>query len=127
MEPSVKLAEVIQKLNLGVRSAKTSPPEARRASLEREVTGGYVSDLLSDVLAHGDEGNLWITLQIHQNIVAVASMKNLAGIILVNGREPELEAIEKAETENVVIMVSEMPAFELVGRLYSLGITGMRR
>jgi hypothetical protein len=52
-------------------------------------------------------------------------MKNLAGIILVNGREPEQQTVEKAEAENVVIMVSELPAFELVGRLYGLGVTGM--
>ena len=114
----MKLAEMIQKLDLGVRSAT--------ANLDREVRGGYASDLLSDVLAHAEEGNLWITLQIHQNIVAIASMKNLAGIILVNGREPEPQTLEKAEAENVVIMVSEMPAFELVGRLYRLGVTGMR-
>lgn len=113
----MKLTELIQELNLSVRSAK--------GNLDREVTGGYASDLLSDVLAHGEEGNLWITLQVHQNIVAVASMKDLAGIILVNGREPEQEAIEKAEAENIAIMVTEMPTFELVGRLYNLGVTGM--
>ncbi|MFZ2146146.1 MAG: hypothetical protein WAV28_02910 [Sedimentisphaerales bacterium] len=112
----MKLIELIQKLNLSVRSAK--------GSLEREVTGGYASDLLSDVIAHSKEGNLWITLQIHQNIVGVASLKDLAGIILVNNREPETETLEKAEAENVVIMVTEMTTFELVGRLYSLGITG---
>jgi hypothetical protein len=117
MEPRVKLTELIQKLNLTVRSAK--------GDLEHEVKGGYASDLLSDVLAHGNEGNIWITLQIHQNIVAVASMKNLAGIILVNGREPEPETIEKAEEEGIVIMVSDLPTFELIGRLYDLGVTGM--
>lgn len=116
-EISVKLTELIQKLNLGVRSAK--------GHLDREVTGGYASDLLSDVLAHGKEGDLWITLQIHQNIVAVASMKDLAGIILVNGREPEQETVEKAETEDIAIMVSELPTFELIGRLHDLGVTGM--
>lgn len=115
----MKLIELIQKLNLGVRSAKES--------LEREVTGGYASDLLSDVLAHAEEGNLWITLQIHPNIVAVASMKDLAGIVLVNRREPEQETIEKAEAEKVAIMVTEMPTFELVGRLYSLGVAGTQR
>jgi serine kinase of HPr protein (carbohydrate metabolism regulator) len=114
----VKLSELIQNLNLSVRSAQEN--------LEREVTGGYASDLLSDVLAHSREGDLWITLQVHQNIVAVASMKDLAGIILVNGREPEQETIEKAETEDIAIMVSELSAFELVGRLYGLGVTGMR-
>ena len=112
----MKLTELIQKLNLDVRSAKDS--------LQREVTGGYASDLLSDVLAHSKEGNLWITLQIHQNIVAVASMKDLAGIILVNGREPEQETLAKAEAENMVIMVTKMPTFELVGKLYGLGVTG---
>lgn len=114
----MKLTELIQKLNLDVRSAK--------ANLEREVTGGYASDLLSDVIANGKEGNIWITLQIHHNIVAVASMNNLAGIILVNGREPEQETVEKAETENLVLMVTELPTFEVVGRLYSLGVTGMK-
>ena len=114
----MKLTELIQKLNLSVRSAK--------AHLDREVTGGYASDLLSDVLAHGTEGDLWITLQIHQNIVGVASMKDLAGIILVNNREPEPETLEKAEAERLPIMVTEMPTFELVGKLYSLGIVGMK-
>jgi len=115
----MKLTELIQKLNLSVRSAK--------GSLEREVTGGYASDLLSDVLANSKEGNLWITLQIHQNIVGVASMKDLAGIILVNSREPESETLEKAEAEKVPIMVSEMPTFELIGMLYSLGIVGTKQ
>jgi hypothetical protein len=114
----VKLTELIQKLNLNVRSAK--------AHLDREVTGGYASDLLSDVLANSEEGNLWITLQIHQNIVGVASMKDLAGIILVNNREPEPETLEKAEAEGLPIMVTEMPTFELVGKLYSLGIVGTK-
>ncbi|MEJ2701631.1 MAG: hypothetical protein P8Z79_04250 [Sedimentisphaerales bacterium] len=115
----MKLKELIEKLNLGVRSAKDS--------LDREVVRGYASDLLSDVLANTEEGDLWITLQIHQNIAAVASMKNLAGIVLVNGREPEQETVEKAEAENIVIVVTDLPAFELVGRLYGLGITGMGR
>ena len=114
----VKLTELTQKLDLSVRSA--------REELDRTVTGGYASDLLSDVLANSEPGNLWITLQIHQNIVAVASMKDLAGIILVNGREPEEDTIEKAEAENIAIMVTELPTFELVGRLYGLGITGTK-
>ncbi len=114
----MKLTELIKELNLSVRSAKKH--------LDREVTGGYASDLLSDVLGHSKEGNLWITLQIHQNIVGVASMKDLAGIILVNNREPEPETLEKAELEKLPIMVTEMPTFELVGRLYSLGIVGTK-
>ncbi len=92
--------------------------------LDREVSSGYVSDLLSDVLAHADEGTLWVTLHIHQNIVAVASHKDLAGIILVQGRQPEKDTIAKAEEEGIPVLVSGLSAFELVGRLYKAGIRG---
>lgn len=114
----MKLSEVIEKLDLAVRSAT--------GNVDRLVTGGYASDLLSDVLANSEQGNLWITLQVHQNIVAVAGLKDLAGVVLVNGREPEKETIEKAEAENIAIMVTELPTFELVGRLYDLGVAGMK-
>jgi len=91
-------------------------------SLNGEVTGGYASDLISDVLAHAEAGDVWVTLQTHQNIVAVASLKELAGVILVGGREPQNDTLLKAEAEGVPLLISRMTAFELVGRLYALGI-----
>lgn len=97
---------------------------AGAGSLAREVTGGYASDLLSDVLAHADEGFVWVTLHIHQNIVAVASHKDLSGIILVQGRQPDQDTVAKANEEGIPILVSGLPAFELVGRLYKAGIRG---
>lgn len=98
--------------------------KAGAAGLERKVAGGYASDLLSDVLAHAAEGSVWVTLHIHQNIVAVASHKDLAGIILVQGRQPDADTVAKAEEEKIPIMVSDLSAFELVGRLYKAGISG---
>ena len=114
----MKVKELIEILELEVKAG------ANRS--DNEITGGYASDLLSDVLANSQEGNIWITLQIHQNIVAIASIKELSGIIIVNSREPEEETIQKADSENIAIMVSKMPAFELIGRLYALGISGMK-
>ena len=96
--------------------------KSAKDNLEKEVIGGYASDLLSDVMTNAKEGNIWVTLQIHQNIVAVASLNNLYGIILVNGREPDEDTIEKAEAENVPIAVTKMAAFEIIGRLYQMGI-----
>ncbi len=110
----MKLKEIAEKMNLEVKGSAVG--------LDKEVTGGYASDLLSDVLANAREGDLWITLQIHSNTVAVASMKGLAGIVLINNREPEEETIKKAESENMPVLVSKMPAFELIGKLYALGV-----
>lgn len=115
----MKLKEIVEKLNLEVKVGLNK--------LDNEITGGYSSDLLSDVLANSKEGNIWITLQIHQNIVGVASMKGLSGIVIINCREPEEETIKKAKEENIPIMVSKLSAFELVGKLYVLGITGMKK
>ncbi len=88
--------------------------------MHREVKRGYTSDLLSDVLANGEEDDVWITLQIHPNIVAIAGMKGLSGIVLINSRQPQEETVARAREENMPIMVSEMSAFELSGRLYAV-------
>ena len=111
------LKEMIEKFDLEVKTGTEA--------LDTEITGGYASDLLSDVLANSEEGNVWITLQIHQNIVAIASIKGLAGILLINDRQPAEETISKAEEEGMPIMVSILPAFEIIGRLYKLGIRGI--
>ncbi len=88
----------------------------------REVTGGYVSDLLSDVIAHAREGDVWITLQRHVNIVAVARLKGLAGVVLVGGREPDADTVARAGEEHVPLVVTPLAAFEAAGRLYQLGV-----
>ena len=84
------------------------------------------SDLLSDVMANSKEGDIWVTLQVHPNIIAVATLKELAGIIIVQGKKPDEETIKKAQQEGVPLMVTEFQAFEIIGKLYQLGISGMR-
>lgn len=110
----MKLQEIIDSLSLRV--------ETPTADLSHEVTGAYVSDMLSDVMGNSKEGYLWITLQVHLNIIAVASLKGLAGIILVNSRVPAEDTLKKAVAENIPIMSTPLPSFELVGRLYNLGL-----
>ncbi len=108
----MELTTIIETLELKVNTPG--------GNLSRTVTGIYVSDLLSDVLAHAKEGNLWVTLQGHPNIVAVASMKDLSGIVLVNGRTPEEETLKKANDEAIPVLTTDMPTFELAGKLYGL-------
>lgn len=113
----MKVKEIVEKLALEVKAGENG--------LDTEVTGGYASDLLSDVLANSKEGNIWVTLQVHHNIVAIASIKGLSGIVIVNSRQPEEETILKAQEEDIPVAVSSVPAFEVIGRLYELGISGI--
>jgi len=88
--------------------------------MKNNVTGGYTGDLLSDVMANSHEGDIWITRQVHQNIVAIATLKEHAGIILVNSCEPAKDTLERAIQENVPILICTLPAFELTGKIYNL-------
>jgi hypothetical protein len=92
----------------------------------REVGGGYASDLLSDVMAHAQDGDAWITRQRHVNTVAVAQLKNLAGIVIVNGRQPEADMAARAAEHGVAIVTTPLTAFDAAGRLYAQGLRGAR-
>lgn len=112
----MKLTELIEKLSLRVVTGE--------GNLDVDVTRGYCSDMLSDVIGNAEVGGLWITIQKHQNIVAVGVMKSLAGIVLVKDREPEENTIARARDEDLPLLVSSLSSFELAGRLYALGIKG---
>ena len=114
----MKLKEIIEKLGLRI--------DAVEEESGREVTGGYASDLLSDVMANSRAGDVWITLQVHPNIIAVAALKELAAIIIVQGKKPDSETIAKAQSEHIPLLVTELHTFEISGRLYQMGISGMR-
>lgn len=88
--------------------------------LDREVKGGYVSDLLSDVMGFAREGEVWLTLQTHKNVIAIASLKDLAAVILVKNNLPNEDTLQQAIQEGIPIFGTNLPAFELAGKFYNL-------
>ena len=96
------------------------------AAKEREIQGGYASDLLSDVMANSREGDVWVTMQKHVNIVAVAQLNGLSAIVLVNGREPEPDTRARAEEMGIPIISTQLQAFDAIGILHAEGIRGRR-
>ena len=89
-----------------------------------DITHGYASDLLSDVLANAPAGGILVTLQVHLNVIAVASHAGLRAVIFSCGRIPEDDVIQKAAEEGLSLFVSSSDTFEIVGRLYELGLRG---
>jgi predicted transcriptional regulator len=108
----MKISDIITGLDLKVISGQNG--------LSNEVTGGYVSDLLSDVMGNAKEGQVWITLQTHQNIIAVGSLKDISAIIIVKGFVPETDTIEKSNIENIPLLSTDMDTFNIAGRLFEL-------
>jgi hypothetical protein len=92
--------------------------------LEMEIGRAYVSDLLSDVMANTEAGSVWITIQTHTNIIAIATLNELAAIVVSSGKEPAAEALERARVEGVNILGTADTSFEIAGKLFKLGIKG---
>ena len=93
---------------------------------DAEVSAGYASDLLSDVLANAPEGGVLVTLQVHLNVVAVASHAELAAVVFSSGREPDAEVVAKAAAEDLHLYATRADTFEVVGRLYAMGVISGR-
>jgi predicted transcriptional regulator len=106
------VSEMVKRLGLSVESGGDG--------LNREITGAYVSDLLSDVMGNANEGQLWITLQVHKNTIAIASLKELAAIILVKGLKPNSDCASQSDDEKIPILSSPKSTFEVSGELYKI-------
>ncbi|MBN1661734.1 MAG: serine kinase [Anaerolineae bacterium] len=95
---------------------------ATDGGLERPITGGYASDLLSCVMGKAQPGYVWVTLQAHPNVVAVASMLDLAAVIVTEGVEPDMETIDRALENRVTLLKSRDTTFAVVSKLAELGV-----
>lgn len=111
----MNLQNVIDALNL---TPLTEPKDFARI----EVTEGYTSDLLSCVMAGAPHGGVWVTLQAHTNIIAVAALLDLNAVIITEDAQPEPATIERANDEGITLLATPMKSFEVVGRLWELGL-----
>lgn len=106
------VANLIQELNLVVYQGSDQ--------LQRHVKGAYAGDLLSDVMGKAREGELWVTVQTHRNTIAVASLKDLSAILIVNGGKPDADTLAAAAKEGVILLGTENRSFDTCGKLYQL-------
>lgn len=94
----------------------------KESNSQKEIKGVYCCDLLSWVMSHAKEGDAWITVQTHTNIVAVASLLEIGCIIIPEGIEVDDETIEKANEEDVVILSTTMNNYEIFCKIYEMGL-----
>ncbi|MBQ9298996.1 MAG: AraC family transcriptional regulator [Clostridia bacterium] len=92
------------------------------ADLDKDVLCGYTCDLLSWVMAHGQEGMAWVTVQTHMNVIAVAALHDMACVIMPENIQMEKESIEKAAEEGICVLESGLSGYEICGRLHAAGI-----
>lgn len=112
----MRISKIVEKLNLEVIAGYDKTKEDNRAE------GVFICDLLSLVMAKSRSLDIWITIQTHVNIIAVASLMELSAIIIAEDMEIDEETIVKADEVNVPLFKSELSAYELASKLSELGV-----
>ena len=89
---------------------------------EREIDGAYIGDLLSWVMGKANENDAWITIMSNTNIIAVATLADVACIILAEGVAPDEGVATTAEAKGVNLLSSNESAYGIAKRLSALGL-----
>ncbi len=89
---------------------------------EADLAGCYISDLLSDVLAHASPGMMWLTVQIHRNVISCAMTKDIGAILFTCGRKPDEAVVAEAEAEGIVLLSTKQTTYEAAGKLWEAGL-----
>ena len=113
----MKLKEIAEALDL-----KLVTKDLSEDALYAEVEGGYASDLLSNAMGQAQAGMVWVTMQGHQNVAAVAALIGLAGVIVAGDAPVADETIRKAGVNDVAVFTTPLSTFDVVGKLYTMGV-----
>ena len=111
----MNLQQIIDRLNLTVLTESQDFADIT-------PTGGYSSDLLSCVMAGAKKGHIWLTLQAHLNIVAVAALNEVAAIVITENAQPDAASITRANQQGVVLLSTPRSTYEVSGVLWEVGI-----
>ena len=106
----MKISDIIDALSLTVFNA---------GDTSIEITGGYTSDLLSDVMGNAEAGCVWVTLQTHRNVAAIAALKEIGAVVIVKGNTPDENTLAHAKEENITLLGTSEETFEITGKLFA--------
>ncbi len=109
----MKLREIIDKVDL----------IALTEVEERDVTGVFISDMLSDVMSSAASGDLWLTVQTHKNVVSAANLIDISALVIPHEKKVPQETIDLAYLFHVIILSTSLTSFELIAKLVGIGLT----
>ncbi len=109
-------------MTVGALSETLSLTPLYEADPTREIAGAYIGDLLSWVMGRAGADTVWITIMSNVNVCAVASLADVACVILAEDVEPDPPALEAAKTRGINLYTSPKTAYELAVSLAACGI-----
>jgi predicted transcriptional regulator len=89
---------------------------------EKDVEGAFISDMVSDVMAGAQAGNVWVTVQTHKNIIAAANLVDVPAIIVVRGKKVPEDTLQMADRVGLTVFGTDLNSFQVAVKLFEAGI-----
>lgn len=86
---------------------------AGKKGVDKKITGFYVGDMLSWVMANAEEGQAWITIQTNINVIAVSIMTDISCVIVAENAEVPADTLHKADEEGIPIIQTSLSAYQM--------------
>lgn len=94
---------------------------------DKDVDTAIACDLMSWVVGNGCPDCAFITIQTSINAVAVASLIEMACIIIVSNGAIDEKVVEKAIEEEIPVIRTNLSTFEVCGILYQNGVKAVNK
>ncbi len=89
---------------------------------DRDVTGVYISDMVSDVIANAKAGDLLVTAQAHANVIAAANLVDNCAVVITQGKVLADDVVKMAEKAEISIFSTDLNRWQIATRLYEAGV-----
>jgi hypothetical protein len=108
----MRISEVAEKTGL----------ESLNAYEDADLSGVYISDMVSDIITGAQSGCVLVTLQTHKSLVAAANLVDAAMVVVAHGKRPGDDVIELADRAGLALFSSPDDTWAYALKLFDLGM-----
>ena len=89
---------------------------------DKEISGVYISDMVSDIVAGAKPGDILVTVQMHKNLIATANLVDASAIVFVRDKEPQQDVIDLANRAEITLFKTNLDSWNLAVKIHELGL-----
>jgi len=101
---------------------ETTGLESLNAWEDADVSGVYISDMVSDIITGAESGCILVTLQTHKSLIAAANLVDAAMVVVAHGKRPNEDVVQLADKAGIALFSSTVDTWAYAVRLFELGM-----
>jgi hypothetical protein len=108
----MRISEIVEKTGL----------EALNAWEDEDISGVYISDMVSDIITGAAGCGLLLTLQTHKSLIAAANLVDVAMVVFAHDKRPAEDVIQLADKAGIALFTTPDHTWSYAVKLFELGM-----